>query len=354
MPNEAPAAGPPSREVREALARWDLGAVQETVPLVRGSSASPKFVITAEAGRFVLKRRAPGGASDPERIALAHAFIAASVRAGVPAVLPRAARSGRLFEGTADGTWELFPFVQGERWSRTAEQARAAGESLGLMHGAGLALRWHGHVPAVSFHGSLTVMEALRLAPESVLRVEPDADRAALQTACESLAQSYRHAAAHAESAGFADQDAQVVHGDFHPGNLLYHGDQVAGAIDFDAVRLEPAVLDFANGLLQFSCFRGPADRVAQWPAELDPLRLAAFCHGYVRRLDEPVRGWVDLVTPLMIEACVAEASLPIARKGRFGPVRAADMLQLVARRAAWLLRQGAQVREWLRSSLQR
>ena len=353
MPSEA-AAGVSSREVSEALARWDTGEVQGIEPLAAGSRSSPKFVVAAAAGRFLLKRRAPGGASDPERIALAHAFIASTVRAGVPAVAPRPSRAGRLFECTAAGTWELFPFIEAERWARTAEQARAAGESLGLMHGAGLAMRWHGHVPASSFHGSLTVLEALRVAPESVLRVEPDADRAALQAACESLAQSYRHAAAHAESAGFADQDSQVVHGDFHPGNLLYRDDRVVAAIDFDAVRLEPAVLDFANGLMQFSCFRGAAARVASWPAELDPIRLAAFCHGYTTRLDEPVRGWVDLVAPLMIEACVAEASLPIARKGRFGPVRAADMLQLVARRAAWLLRQGAQVREWLRCSLQR
>ena len=70
---------------------------------------------------------------------------------------------------------------------------------------------------------------------------------------------------------------------------------------------------------------------------------------------DTPLnREQVDMVAPLMIEACVAEASLPIARKGRFGPVKAADMLQLVARRAAWLSRQGAPLREWLRSSLRR
>lgn len=353
MPSEAPASGPPSNDVVEALARWDVGAVHSVEPLAAGSSSSPKCIVTSQRGRFVLKRRAPS-ASDPERLALAHAFIAASVQVGVPAVAPTPSSAGHLFERAAGGLWELFPFIEAERWSRTPEQARAAGEALALMHGAGLALNWHGHVPASSFHGSLNVLEALRVAPDSVLRIEPEADRAALQAACESLAQGYRHAAAHVESGGFAAQDSQVVHGDFHPGNLLYRGDRVVAAIDFDAVRLEPAVVDFANALLQFSCFRGPAARVASWPAELDPVRLAAFCGGYAARADEPVHAWADLVAPLMIEACVAEASLPIARKGRFGPVKAADMLQLVARRAAWLSRQGAPLREWLRSSLQR
>ena len=44
--------------------------------------------------------------------------------------------------------------------------------------------------------------------------------------------------------------------------------------------------------------------------------------------------------------------SLPIARKGRFGSVRAEEMLQLVERRSAWLRRQGPQVVDWLRSAL--
>jgi hypothetical protein len=91
---------------------------------------------------------------------------------------------------------------------------------------------------------------------------------------------------------------------------------------------------------------------VAAWPAELDALRLAAFTHAYARRGERTLMDHVDMVPPLMIEACVSEASLPIARRGRFGPAKASEVLHLVARRVSWLRRNGAQVREWLLGSL--
>ena len=47
-----------------------------------------------------------------------------------------------------------------------------------------------------------------------------------------------------------------------------------------------------------------------------------------------------------------ARTPFQLARKGRFGQVKAAEMLQLVERRTAWLRRQGAQVGEWLRLAL--
>ena len=351
MPNDPVPVDPASTEVREALARWDLGELVSVERLVGGSSASPKFIARAQRGAFVLKRRAPR-VSDAERIGFSHALIAASARAGVPVASPVRSRTGAAFEMAAGGSWELFPFIEGERWSRTDPQAAAGGDALGRMHRAGLDLLWHGHVVASSYHANLTVLEALRLAPASVLRVEPDADAAELRSACESLGQAYREASAAVDELGYASLDSQVVHGDFHPGNLLFTGDEVAGVIDFDAARIEPAVVDFANAIMQFAAVRGRARKLARWPAALDQGRFTAFARAYARHGDPQLRTQVEMVAPLMIEACVAEASLPIARKGRFGTVRAEEMLHLVARRTEWLRRQGAVVGDWLRSAL--
>jgi homoserine kinase type II len=351
MRSETPPLDAASAAVGEALGRWDLGEVAGVESLPGGSSASPKFVVRSSRGTHVLKRRAPR-ASDAERIGFAHALIAASARVGVPVAAPVPSRNGAAFETVGGGAWELFPFVEGERWSRGDRQSAAAGEALGRMHRAGLDLLWHGHVVASSFHANLSVLEALRLAPASVLRVEPEADASALRRACESLGQAYREASAAVDEVGYASLDSQVVHGDFHPGNLLFRGDEVAAVIDFDAARIEPAVVDFANAVMQFSAVRGRARKLASWPAALDEGRLEAFTRAYARHGDPALRVQVDMVAPLMIEACVAEVSLPIARKGRFGQVKAAEMLQLVERRTAWLRRQGAQVGEWLRSAL--
>lgn len=351
MPSEPARVDPASTAVRDALARWELGELASVEPLVGGSSASPKFVVRATRGSFVLKRRAPR-VSDAGRIAFSHALIEASAKQGVPVAAPVSSRAGVGFEVVAGGSWELFPLIEGERWSRSVRQAAAGGDALGRMHRAGLDLLWHGHVVATSYHANLTVLEALRLAPASILRVEPEADASGLREACESLGQAYREASAAVDEVGYASLDSQVVHGDFHPGNLLFRGEEVAGVVDFDAARIEPAVVDFANAIMQFSAVRGRARKVARWPAALDEERFDAFARAYALHGDPALREQVDMVAPLMIEACVAEASLPIARKGRFGQVKAAEMLQLVERRTAWLLRQGAQVGEWLRAAL--
>jgi hypothetical protein len=79
---------------------------------------------------------------------------------------------------------------------------------------------------------------------------------------------------------------------------------------------------------------------------------VAAFTRAYARHGDRALIDQVDLVAPLMIETCVSEAGLPIARRGRFGPVKASEVLHLVGRRVAWLRRNGAQVRDWLLGSL--
>jgi Ser/Thr protein kinase RdoA (MazF antagonist) len=351
MPSDPVPATPVPQEAIEALDRWDLGKVESIVPLPGGSSASPKFVIQSDRGTFVLKCRARH-AGDAERIAFSHALMQATAAQGVPVAMPVPTRERQGFERIDGRAWELFPYIEGERWSRHPGQARAGGEALGCMHAAGLDLVWHGHVQAASHHGNLQVLAALGRVPGAVERVEPEADLSALAAACERLAEAYTEASAAVEEVGYAQLDSQVVHGDFHPGNVIFHGERVAAVIDFDAARLEPAVVDFANGLMQFACFRGAAARVASWPAELDPLRLAAFTHAYARRGDRALMDQVDMVPPLMIEACVSEASLPIARRGRFGPVKASEILHLVARRVSWLRRHGAQVREWLLGSL--
>ena len=88
--------GPAAREILEPDAEARPAAIRDRVEgalqaqhhrqqpvcerLVGGSSSSPKFVVRAQRGAFVLKRRAPR-ASDAERIGFAHAFIAASARA---------------------------------------------------------------------------------------------------------------------------------------------------------------------------------------------------------------------------------------------------------------------------------
>ena len=350
-----PSDGSPLREnaegMAEALAKWDLGTVEWTEPLAGGSRSSPKLVVHAQRGRYVLKRRARGR-DESERVAFSHAFIEAAAKAGAAVAVPVPARDGTTWQEWGGGTYELFPLIAGARWLRAPAQARAAGDALGRLHAAGLRLQWHGHVRAASFHGSLNVFEALRRVPKAVRAVDPTVDAEAMLAACETLSSAYREAADQVEGLGYGALDSQVVHGDFHPGNVLFEGERVSGVIDFDAARVEPAIVDFANALLQFSSRAGGAASVATWPADLSEDRMAAFAEGFRAHGDPSIAMMVEMVAPLMMEACITECALPIARHGTFGSVRASDMLALVVRKVHWMRDRAGTLQRRLRSVL--
>jgi len=340
-----------TRQGEEALARWDIGPLQRHEPLAGGSRSSPKWVVTTPRGQFVLKRRAPGR-DRADRLAFSHAFMEAAVEAGVPVAAPLRSREGFTFVSVDDAVFELFPRASGGRWTRTPEEAMQAGEALGRLHAVGLEMAWHGHVRAGSFHASLPVMESLRRVPSVVRGADPMADATELAGIVTALGDHYRRASAMVEDGGIGTLDSQVVHGDFHPGNLLFDGDDVLAVIDFDAARLEPAVIDFANGLLQFSSRGGHGTAVAAWPAELNEGRVVAFTQGYRLHGDAGLDALVEMVPPLMIEACIAEASIPVGQRGRFGSLPGLDVLALVRRKAAWLQAQSGTIVRRLRASL--
>jgi aminoglycoside phosphotransferase (APT) family kinase protein len=125
------------------------------------------------------------------------------------------------------------------------------------------------------------------------------------------------------------------VHGDWHPGNMLFARRKVAAVLDFDSVRIAPPVTDLANGMLQFSIVGGrpnPAD----WPDYFDEAKLFQFLNGYreAAKLDkDKLHSLIDL----MVETMIAEAALPVAATGFFGNLSGLDFLQMILRKANWL-----------------
>jgi len=128
-----------------------------------------------------------------------------------------------------------------------------------------------------------------------------------------------------------------VIHGDWHPGNLLFRGPAVAAVVDFDAARAEARAIDVANGALQFSMTMAGPDPAA-WPEGLDEDRLLAFCRGY-----DQVEGCriatseIGALPWLMMEALIVEAAIPIAATGSFARLEGGAFLGMVERKARWL-----------------
>ncbi len=329
-----------SEELVRVLSHYDVGIVHRVKPLTAGNRRAPKVIITADKGVFLLKRR-PRGRDDLQRVAFAHAVQQhlASRFFPVTSLLPTADEHTTALS-LENHIYECFPFVTGTRYDGSAEATREAGRQLAVFHKHLADFRAPGERSPWCFHDSAMVRRHLKLISADK-RTETSRK---MQAVAQELLLRYDKSSRHVNEVGFSSWKRQVVHGDWHPGNLLYAGQKIVAVMDFDSIRAAPPATDLANGMLQFSIV---ADRPnpADWPAHFDRDRIFQFLDGYreIIRLSQRKRyGLVDL----MIESMLAEAVLPVAATGFFGHHAGLDFLEMILRKTKWLRRHRHELRE--------
>jgi len=326
-------------EAKEVLRRTGIaqgGRIERLFDFPRGSSRSPKLVAEVKGRRWLLKRRAPANAAI-ERVRFCQHFQRILDAAGVPVTPALAFDDGSTALVRAEHVYEYFDFIEGVRYGRTPEEALSAGETLGRLLRAAAGATPDGDPVHGTFHGSGIILGAVRLAEAAVIRVESEANRRKLGELGNSLRHRYRSAAERAMKRGFAATGVHPIHGDYHPGNLLFASEKVVAVVDFDASRTEPRAVEIANALLQLGSLRLSGQDVEQWPAGLDPLLVGAVIAGLRAsglRLERQER---EAIPWLMIEACIAEGIVPIARTGAFADLRGSAMMDFLDRRSRWL-----------------
>jgi len=335
-------------ELAVVLSHYDLGVIDSAKEFTRGSRKSPKLLLrAADRRRYLLKRRA-AGRDDPFKVAFAHALLTHlhQRRFPVPALLgTREDQNSMLqFDGR---TYELFEYVEGSRYDASLEQTAHAGKTLARFHRAVADFATEWVPPAGGYHDSHLVRHGLNAIPstasshDSVIGHEAE-----LLALTQDLHERYDAAADHVNRAGYADWLRTIIHGDWHPGNMLFRNDRVAAVLDLDAAKYQPAVLDVANGMLQFSILRGRT-APSEWPEFFDETRMRRFLLGYLsRRPLEPAQR--TIIPQLMVESMIAESVMPIAVTGSFGWLPGFGVLQMVQRKILWLAEAMPHVRTWL------
>lgn len=349
---------------------FDLGQIEEVRKFRGGSRLAPKVYIRTQWGEFLLKRRAPGPSNEPSKVAFTHEVMLHLAASGFPVPPPIGTKVGnnsmlQLGPGTpgGGGVYELFRFVQGVRYDRTPESAWAAGWWLARCHAILEPLKPLFPAPRRTFHAHPKVPE--RLGSISGTLQDPG-----LRPVCRELSEAYRQAAEQADRFASNLGEEQIVHGDWHPGNMLFRSPavvadpnmgaaglgippaakRVAAVFDFDSARMGQPLHDFANGAMQFAVHRHLGESTSgehippsSWRIALDPDLLRGFCDGYqqgataTQQGSHPGRGafsaGVMKALPwLMIEALIVEAGVPIASTGKFGKLDAKPMLGVVQR----------------------
>ena len=121
-------------ELAVVLSHYDLGAVESAVEFPRGSRKAPKMLITAERGKFLLKRRARGR-DEPQKVAFTHALQLYLTTKGFPlAHLIGTRQHNNSMLQVLGGVYELFEFIGGQSYPHTLEATHDSGRVLATFH----------------------------------------------------------------------------------------------------------------------------------------------------------------------------------------------------------------------------
>jgi len=320
-----------SEELADVLSHYDIGKIRKVMRLVGGSKHAPKIVVTTTRGRFLLKRRL-WGKDDVYRVTFAHAVQMHLAKRYFPIapLVPTRDQVGTILQ-LRGNIYELFKFVGGSRYRGSAEETIDTGRQLAKFHQylAKFVFEWE--PLRASFHDSTTVRGHLK----TVASNGPPSSEGQLQETGEGLMRLYNASSVRVNELGFDSWAEQVVHGDWHPGNMLFDKGKMVALLDFDSVKIAPPITDLANAMLQFSIV-GYHPNPVHWPDYLDQAKLVHVLEGY-REVIELDKNMLNALLDLMVETMIAEAVLPVAATGFFGNLTGLEFLRMIYRKAKWI-----------------
>lgn len=341
------------QELAIVLSHYDLGVLEQVRAFPRGSPRSPKVRIKARRGEFLLKRRAPGR-DDPYRVAFAHHLQLYLAERGYPVPMlygTRQSNNSMLQHGGR--IYEMFEFRHGTRFDGTVLATELAGRALGTLHRLLDEYAPAYDPPRGTYHAAAGIDSTLRRIPEAVAAREPGVDRAALGRSSETLRDAYHQAARQVEQSGFRGWPHSIIHGDWHPGNMLFGrdgGSAVTAVMDFDSAHAEPRMADLANAALQFSMKWAVGQDPASSPADLDVERIRRLIRGYGQAVGNTIGTEQLSALPwLMTEALVLESIVPIAATGSFGRVSGSRFLGMIEAKVRWIEPRAEQLIRYVR-----
>ncbi len=330
-------------ELAIVMSRYDVGTIQSVQEFPRGSRKSPKLILRTSDGTFLLKRRACGK-DDPHKVAFSHdlQLYLANKQFPLPHLVGTDDDNNSMPQ-YKDHIYELFEYISGTSFDNSAAAAADAGKTLALFHKLLLDYVPQYEPSQGSYHGARGVTKSMGAIPNTLARVDPQnasSQAQRIQNTVQFLHTSYNAAAMRVNEMGLSDWPMQIVHSDWHPGNMLFRGHKVVAVIDYDAARIQQRVIDVANGALQFSILGG-GDDPASWPNHIDKRRFESFLRGY-DSVPNCVLAKAELRTVpwLMIEALIAESVIPIAATGSFAQMDGVGFLLMIERKVRWIQEQ--------------
>jgi len=324
-------------ELAIVLSHYDIGTIEAIQEFPKGSRRAPKLILRTTQGMYLLKRRARGK-DDPFKVAFCHALqlYLAGKQFPLPHLIGTKKDNNSMLQWKGS-IYELFEYIKGTSYDNSLEATADAGKTLSLFHKLLQEYQPEYEPPQGSYHAARSVAASMQAIPITLAKVDPrsvdQADK--INQVVQFLHTGYNAAAMRVNEMGLTDWPMQIVHSDWHPGNMLFRGPRVVAVIDYDAARIQQRVIDAANGALQFSIIGG-GDNPAQWPDYIDESRYKRFLRAY-DEINVLSRAELRTIPWLMIEALVAESVIPVAATGSFARLEGVGFLLMVERKVRWL-----------------
>ena len=339
-------------ELRRVLDSYPLGEVTRIRELEAGSRRAPKVRISSTEGEFLLKRRV-ARPELVERVVFNHGLQLHLEAEGVPvARLVGTRRENRSMLLEDDRVYELFEWIEGRRLVRAAPEVLNAGRILGRLHRSSVGFRPERPSGVSGFHAAGSLKVAFGRVESVIRSVDSSVDEKALAELVRDLHEMVREARDEVDGSGWSRLASQPVHGDWHPGNVLFtpkaptarRPGVVRAVIDFDSSRCEPRIVDVANGLLHFAMRSDRERSPAEWPTSLSPDRMRALAAGWREVVGAAEPEESRMLPSLMIEGLIAESLIPIAKSGTFAGVPGAPFLSMVREKVLWIRKHASQI----------
>jgi len=309
-PTQAPAARQTFArpEIMKVLDHYPIGAVQSVREMIAGSSEAPKAVIECDRGKLLLKRRARG-LEHGTMVGFAHDVILGCLAQGVcvPPLIGTKNDNNSMCQ-IGDRTYELFVFIDGGVFDQSVEHARQAGMLLGELHRA---------MDSIETEFDPTIESSVVNPDRSSGFGLPDATRDRVHKILEYGLDAHRANA----------RPTAIVHGDWHPGNMIFDGSEIVAICDFDNCRIGSRDRELAQALVYLSMKRPTNDTV---PSEASMEHLLAVWDGYLQKSDATPN-------PLLISALMPAVLLDEALAGGSASTRTTAIVDAAIQKAQWL-----------------
>ncbi|MFK7759134.1 MAG: phosphotransferase enzyme family protein [Phycisphaerales bacterium] len=308
-------------EIMRVLDQYSTGAVHSVREMIAGSSEAPKVVVECERGKLLLKRRARG-LEHAVLVGFAHEVILGCLEQGVcvPPLIGTTAGNNSMCQ-MVDQTYELFVFIDGAVFDQSIEHARQSGMLLGELHRC---------MDSITTTFEPTT-ESVVVNPQRVDGFEfSDAETDRIRRVLEYGLDAHRANA----------RPNAIVHGDWHPGNMIFSGPEIIAICDFDNCRIGSRDRELAQALVYLSMKRpAPGNPI---PNEASMDHLLAVWDGYCAQSGtHPNPKLIGALMPaVLLDEAFASAGTGAGSgtgEGSAGHIQPNPLVQAAIKKSIWL-----------------